>query len=83
MIDLFAFPEYHLFGEIVNLHSETFELLRNFMLVKSFQQNRAKLRADGVVGSTTWQAMMNDKNWVKETPKKVEERWGKKVSKIT
>ncbi len=29
--------------------------------VKSFQQNRAKLRADGIVGSTTWQAMINDK----------------------
>lgn len=29
--------------------------------VKSFQQNRAKLRADGIVGSSTWQAMINDK----------------------
>ncbi|MEM6754332.1 MAG: peptidoglycan-binding protein, partial [Cyanobacteria bacterium P01_C01_bin.38] len=29
--------------------------------VKSFQQNRAKLRADGIVGSTTWQAMINNK----------------------
>ena len=29
--------------------------------VKSFQQNRAKLTADGIVGSTTWQAMINDK----------------------
>ncbi|MBV6624265.1 MAG: peptidoglycan-binding protein [Rivularia sp. (in: Bacteria)] len=29
--------------------------------VKSFQQNRAKLRADGIVGSTTWRAMINDK----------------------
>ncbi|MEO1761011.1 MAG: peptidoglycan-binding protein [Cyanobacteria bacterium J06629_18] len=29
--------------------------------VKSFQQNRAKLRADGIVGSSTWQAMIDDK----------------------
>jgi peptidoglycan hydrolase-like protein with peptidoglycan-binding domain len=29
--------------------------------VKSFQQNRAKLTADGIVGSSTWQAMINDK----------------------
>ena len=29
--------------------------------VKSFQQNRAKLRADGIVGSTTWKAMIDDK----------------------
>lgn len=29
--------------------------------VKSFQQNRARLRADGIVGSSTWRAMINDK----------------------
>lgn len=29
--------------------------------VKSFQQNRAKLKADGIVGDRTWQAMINDK----------------------